>query len=372
MQIQEYTHIDQLSSLRSQWSSLLERTAAATFFQSLDWLEVYWRHFGGDQLLRVLVTSENGEPTGILPLVVRRETTRVGKLRFLTYPLDCWGSFYGPIGPHPLETLRRGLQYLETVRPDWDVLELRWLGAMDDETSRTEELLTEVGASPMRSQLDSTAVILVKGTWQDYLASKTSKWRNNARRWEKRLARQGKLQYVRHRPAGGADNDPRWDLFEQCLQIARASWQGSSQTGTTLSHQSIYPFICDTHEVAARTGSLDLNLLYLDQRPIAFAYNYVYRGHVYGLRVGFDASLCRDGAGNLLYSRAIEDSFHRRDWRYDMGPGSLECKRSWWTDVLPIYRLSCYRRLSVRQQLLRLKRNLENRALRGPNKNPTL
>ena len=38
--IKEINRIDELAEYRSAWQSLLTETAGATFFQSLDWLEV--------------------------------------------------------------------------------------------------------------------------------------------------------------------------------------------------------------------------------------------------------------------------------------------------------------------------------------------
>ena len=54
----------------------------------------------------------------------------MGTVRVLTYPLHDWGSFYGPIGPDPGETLeRRAWSTWPAARRDWDVLELRWVDA---------------------------------------------------------------------------------------------------------------------------------------------------------------------------------------------------------------------------------------------------
>jgi len=89
----EVNHIEGLDDYRAAWHALLAQTPRASFFQSLEWLEAYWRHFGKHQKLRVLMVLDGGRPVGILPLVVRWETTKVGRLRFLTYPLDHWGRF---------------------------------------------------------------------------------------------------------------------------------------------------------------------------------------------------------------------------------------------------------------------------------------
>jgi len=125
--ITEIRSLDQLDSLRLVWRSLLQQTPNATFFQSLDWLEVFWRHHGADQQLRVLVVSSGSEVIGILPLTVVTESTGVGSVRFLTYPLQDWGSFFGPIGPNPTATLMAAMRYLNTAPRDWDVLDLRWV-----------------------------------------------------------------------------------------------------------------------------------------------------------------------------------------------------------------------------------------------------
>ena len=357
----EVNELADLNDYRSAWESLLAQTKNATFFQSLDWLEVYWKHFGADQRLRVLVVAEGNEPIGILPLVVRSERTKIGNLRFLTYPLDYWGSFYGPIGPRPDSTLEAGLQYVRRRRRDWDVLELRWLPAEDDDPCRTGATLESLGLRPCRTLLDHTAVIRLEGTWEDYLAKRTSKWRNNYRRWQRKLEKRGQLDYLRYRPRGAdhGDGDPRWDLYDACLEVAQKSWQGSSRNGTTLSHDSISPFLKDVHATAARVEALDLNLFLLDGKAFAFIYNYHYRGRLFGLRVGYDAALARDGAGNLLYARTIEDSFGRGDGLYDLGPGSLDAKRYFQTEIRPIFRYSHFPRLTVRPQLLRLKRSID-------------
>jgi CelD/BcsL family acetyltransferase involved in cellulose biosynthesis len=362
MDVREFNDPARLQELRPAWSTLLEQTAGASFFQTLDWLEAYWRHYGQSQRLRVIVTFDQGEPSGILPLVVRREPTKLGHVKFLTYPLDYWGSYYGPIGPRPQETLERGLAYLHSsaVRRDWDVLELRWVGGTNEALAQTEAALHMLQLPVEQCEFDSSGIVTLEGTWEDYLARRTSKWRNNLRRSQRRLAERG-ARYVRYRTDGQNVVDPRWEFFDACLRIAHASWQSDSTDGTTLSHASIQPFLRDLHAAAAKCGGIDLNLLFLEDEPIAFAYNYHYHGNVFGLRAGYDATACRDGVGNVLYAHIIEDAYQRGDWRYDMGPGSLALKRYFIDETLPLYRLSCFQPLSLRQQLLRWKRRRDAR-----------
>lgn len=357
MNVRELNAIEDLAPFRQAWRALLAQTPEASFFQSLEWLEAYWRHFGADKKLRALVVADDRELIGILPLVVTREETRVGKVRVLTYPLHDWGDSYAPVGPRPEAVLAAGLDHIRRTRRDWDLLELRWLPGQG-QAEIAQKAFRAAGLQSYKTTWYETAVIDLAGTWEQYLASHTNKWRNNLRRWERRINQLGHVRYLRFRPGGTAagDDDPRWDLYETCEELARRSWQGSSQTGTTLSHPAVRPFLRDAHQAAARLGAVDLNLLYLDERPLAFAYNYHWQGRLFGLRLGYDGDLVHDGAGNYLHASAIRDSFARGDRLYDLGPGSLQIKRRFLTRLIPIWRLSHFAWTSPRAQLLRLKR----------------
>jgi CelD/BcsL family acetyltransferase involved in cellulose biosynthesis len=361
-EVLEINGIDALEPYRPAWQALLDQTAAGSFFQSLEWLEVYWRHFGEGQKLRVLIVAAAGRPAGILPLAVVPERTRLGQVRTLTYPLHNWGSFYGPIGPDPKATLAAGLEHVCRTPADWDLLELRWAGEASSEQGHSAAAMKAAGLQACRTVWDRTAVIDLGGSWDDYLAARSSKWRNNLLRAQRRLAERGEVRYLRYRPRGQqhGDGDPRWDLYDACRQVASRSWQGGSQSGTTLTHPGVSSFFRDAHAAAARSGMLDLHLLWLDDRPLAFAYNYQCGGMIYGLRAGYDADISREGAGHVLFLHAIRDSFQRGDRLYDLGVGSLDVKRPFLSRVIPIYRYSHFRPAVPRSQLLRLKRWLQH------------
>ncbi len=361
--VEEINDVRDLAGYRLLWNSLLPQTGNATFFHSLDWLEAYWRHYGGNQKLRALIVSAADRPIGILPLVVRQEGTRVGPVRTLTFPLHNWGTFYGPIGPNPTATLLAGLNHVRQTRRDWDLFDLRWVDKVGYDFGRTQRVMEFAGFRPREQAFVRAAVVETTGTWEEYWKGRTKKWRHNVRRLERRLAEQGEVTYVRYRPQGEAlgDGDPRWDLYDACLQVARKSWQSASTSGTTLCHPSVEPFLRDAHAVAAKTGALDVNLLLLAGSPVAFAYNYHYRGSVFGLRVGFDPDLSAHGPGTVLQRKILEDSFHRGDHLYDMGAGSLDYKRNWQTSQVTSYHYTHFPPTVPRAQLLRLKRWFQDR-----------
>ena len=362
LQVQELHSIDALKRIATTWHSLLAKTPEASFFQSLTWLQIYWKHYGAGQDLRVLLIKNNQEPLGIVPLVRKSEKTKVGLISYLTYPLDYWGSFYGPISAYPETVLAAAVDYLKHKGLGKDVLELRWLSGEGGQCEQAQAALQSVGFKPILTSLDASAVINLPNTWDEYLASRSGKWRNNLRRWQRKLKEHGEVTYKRFRPEAGGGDD-YLHIYDECLRIAKVSWQSSSSNGTTLTHQEVAAFLKELHEAASKAGCVDVNLLKLNGRAIAFAYNYIYQGSVFGLRVGYDSSAPCKGVGNILYAKAIEDSIRRGDWRYDLGPKHLGIKRPLMNAEVPSYRLSCYQSRSVRQQLMRMKRCWENRQL---------
>lgn len=356
---------EQLAPLRRDWTELLRQTAGASFFLSLEWLEVFWRHYGQRSKLRVLVVSAEDRPTGILPLIVQSEHSKVGPIRVLTFPLHDWGSFYGPIGPNPELTLSAGLEHIRNTPRDWDFLELRWQGAIGTDPFQTRQAMLANGFQGYLTQHDRSAVVDITGTWESYWSSRKGAWLRRFHHAERTLAEQGEVSYLRYRPAGTDHNDdsPRWDLYDACEELARRSWQGAATDGTTLSHESIRGFLREMHEAAAAAGAVDMNLLMLDGVPVAFIYGYQYRGYVYGLRRGYDLAQARQGAGNVLLARTLHDSFERGDYVYDMGVGSLASKRYFQTRLLPILRCSHYPPSTPRTQVLRLRRWWQSRHL---------
>lgn len=348
-----------LADLRPTWQALLAQTPQASFLQSCEWLETYWRHYGGAQRLRVLTVRKGGEIVGIVPLSVLREPTRLGAMRLLTYPQAYWGSFYGPIGPEPRATLRAALQHVGRTRRDWDLLDLRFAPPNELDPAATEQVMHECGFTTDSRQTDSASLIDLPPTYDEYLATRTSKWRMNVRRWTRRLAERGDVRFVRYRALGGGrdDNGLLQQLYADCEHVARHSWQGSATDGTTITHDSVRPFLQDMHATASAAGAADMSLLYLNDRPIAFLYCYAYRGYVCGLRVGFDEAASRDGVGNLLYMQVIEDSIRRGDRTLDLGQGYLDAKKPLVTRVVPIYRRTYGNPFSVRGLLWRAKRS---------------
>ena len=363
IEVREINQIEGLGEFRTAWQTLLAHTPDASFFHSLEWLECYWKHFAAGQQLRVLVVSEGRQPIGIVPLVVRTESTRVGRLRMLTYPLQDWATFFSPIGPNPSAALVAALRHVRHAPRDWDVLDLRWVDADRTDRGRTERAMAQTGFRPCGQKWDRTSLVELPENWQDYWQGREAKFRKNIDRVELQMAEQGKAELVRYRPdpACGGEVDPRWDLYDACVGLAQRSWQGKSGDKTNLCHPEFSGFFRDAHAAAARLGAADVSLLFFNDEPAAFMMNYHWQGAVYGLRRGFDPQFKHLRPGLVLQKLMLEDGHRRGDRCYDLGTGSHDAKEAWRTSLQTSYRYTFFPALVLRAQLLWWNRWLRRR-----------
>ena len=365
--VEEINDIQRLADDRLLWNALLPQTPGGKLLHS-------------PRLARTLLAAlrrpaaaadadrPRRSPAGGNPPPGRASANKRGWATCGRSPIRCTtgAPFYGPIGPNPTATLLAGLRHIARnpprlghARPPLGQCQrLRSRPRASGQWSKPAFVLTpKFGNIAPRIELD--------GSWEDYWNGRDKKWRHNVERCSRRLHESGEVSFIRYRPQGAAagDGDPRWDLYDACVELAARSWQGGGGETATLSSPGVRQFLRDVHAAAARSGNVDLNLLLLDGRPVAFAYNYICDGQIYGLRKGFDPDFSTLRPGATLDKMMLEDGFRRDNRSYDLGVGSLEVKAPWQTSVATSYRLTHFPAAISRVQLLRLKRWLSGKGI---------
>lgn len=320
----EINDLGQLVHYRSVWDSLLKETPGASFFQTTDWLEVYWKHFGAEQKLRLFVVESDDRPMGILPLCVRRQSSPRGTSLVLTFPGIHPTVCAGPIGAQPTGTLLLIMGYLRRTKRDWDWIDFSGIGA--EGQTGVIRVMRAMGWSIQEQVKDDTAIVDLGGTWDQYLINQFKTW--PWREWNevRGIAYRDAVQYIRYRPQSRVAEavGPRWDLYRACQDIAGGNLEESFPAGTRLSDQVTSDFLREIYAAAAHRGMLDLNLLWFEGRPVAFQYNFHHRGRLIGWQRRGSVNGFVPGTANFLQWETIRDSFARHDSCYHLGPTDVD------------------------------------------------
>jgi CelD/BcsL family acetyltransferase involved in cellulose biosynthesis len=363
--VTEVNELRELDSLRAAWHALLRQTPNHSFFQTLEWLETTWPHYPLPQKLRVMLVERGGELLAIVPLCVRTESRKVGRVRVLTYPLEDWGTFYGPVGPDAVTAFRAVVQRVAATPRDWDVVDLRWVDQAAPEFMSIGESFRSAGlAFTCRPRME-VRLLRIDGDWDAYVKSRSRNWRQKVRRDLEGIERKGgQVEYLRYRPAAGEgsvrDHD---EIYDVCERISQHTWQAAARSQSTLCCPRVRDILHRLHRAAAAQGMLDANILSVGGRPAAFNYNYVAGGRVFGLRAGFDQTLGLDNCGKVLLSKMLEDSFARGDVEHSFGPGRQEYKDRYATEMRYAYTFRHYARWSMRSQLMNLREQVSSRLM---------
>jgi CelD/BcsL family acetyltransferase involved in cellulose biosynthesis len=286
--------IDGFEDIDAEWAPLAE--ASANVFGTPEWLTTWWRHFGDDQELRLYTVRDEGRLVAVLPLVLwRRRSPRV--LRFAGHgPSDVMGPICAPADrPVAAAALDRVLG-----NGDWDVLLAERLASPDllPDTLRERELKRE--ASPR---------LMISGaSWDDYLAARTSNFRQQARRRERKLAKEHHISFRLAEDPNRLDAD-----LEDLFWLHNQRWEGYS--GALLERRAA--FHREFAHTAFERGWLRLWLLELDGRTVAAWYGLRYAGRDLYYQAGRDPDYDRQAVGFVLMVHSVREAFHDGMDEYD-------------------------------------------------------
>ncbi len=278
-----------LDGLEDDWDALAEHSGSV--FATRTWLWTWWRHFGRERPLRIVVSRDGDRPVAISPLyLAARRPVRV--LRFLGHgPTDA----LGPIC-HPDERARAAgdLQHvLDDTRGDWDVL-------LADELPGTLDWANALGGTALGRQA-SPVVTLTGTTWDAWLASRSPGLRSSLRRSHRALDALGP---VRFRHTTRAEDLPV-DLAT-LLRLHRLRW---ASVGGSRAFARREAFHAEVVRLALAAGWLRLWFVDVDGAPVAALYNLRFGGAESFYQSGRDPQLARGSPGLVLHAHAIEQAF---------------------------------------------------------------
>jgi hypothetical protein len=361
--VSEYNDAAGIAEIRELWRELWWKTPRASFFQSIEWFETSLRRRTVKERVRVLVVAAAGRPIGIVPLVIKRVSTRLGRLHVLTDSPDERGFFFEPIGPNPSTTLDAVFAHVAKTKVDWDLFELRHADVQRFERGPAPAELWQSRFGTLNRVEERRPIVDCRGDWVHFWGSRPQSIRDEYRRCEEALEAQGYVEYVRYRPEGSPldDDNPRWDLFDELERRHEGSRRkrraSHGRRRPRAGHEALPR---ELHEAATRVAGVDFNVLRLNGRPIAWAYNYRCDGRLETQRVRAIAEF-QTLATTVLMGRMLRDGFRRQDEYYLFEPAAASAAGGWQTGETSRFRYTQFAPQAPRAQMLRLVHWLRSR-----------
>jgi CelD/BcsL family acetyltransferase involved in cellulose biosynthesis len=290
-------------AVRSEWHDLAER--GGNVFMSWEWAAAWRRHLGGRfSLVTLLLRRADGTAQAVVPLYLER-TRPLPVLRFVgAGPSDELGPVCAPEDRAATATLLG--RHFGRVLPGGGLLLAERLGCRPPIAEPLGGTVVHRAASP---------VLEIAGrSFEDYLVSRSSNFRSQLRRSERRLVREHRLEYR-------LTTDPErlaYDM-ETLIDLHHRRWPNGEADAFAGPRRA---FHLDFARNALNNGWLRLWTMDLDGRPAAAWYGLRFGGVDHYYQSGRDPRLAPLKVGFVLLAHTIRSAFEDGMSEYRFGLGN--------------------------------------------------
>lgn len=280
---------DELNAIASEWEELWRESPDATPFQSPQWLLPWWKHFGDDKQLTVVIGRDrDGRLNLLAPFCIENRTLMLLG-GWITDHLDILGD------------ASAALRVL-CERGGWDVADLRLLrrGSSIAEAPVPHGFVSRLSDDVIQPIAPLPAQI-------------SSHFRKRLRYDAKRL---GDVRFE------------QTHAFDVLAELHAERWTREGLPGV-LADPRIRAFHHDVIDASTRIGMLRMFVMYANERPVGAYYGFLHRGIASYYISGFDPEIAGGGIGNLLVEHAMESAHREGATRFDFLRGTEPYKYRW-------------------------------------------
>ena len=333
LHINVLTRPEEFDALADAWTRLEARCPTASIFVSFDWQRLWWRHYGGDKALKIVVALEAGVAVGILPLHVQRGRFMgfypVRRLRIVGTGGDTSPDYLDPlVDPDLGDPVAVALaDYVATQLDGWDVLQFSDLDPSGTFTKTIHRLCSQRGCLVRVSHAGRNPFGHLPDRWDAYLASLSAHRRQALRQSRRKFE---KLEGARFRLC--TDRAELDSMFARLADLHRSRWQSRAARHSFSSAEYLAFHGELVHALNAR-GRLRLYVLELRAQAVAILYCFRFGGSLFYFQGGFEPDLASLSLGQVLIAYAIESAIREGCKVFDMLKGDYGHKRHFFKDT---------------------------------------
>jgi len=327
LSIEEVNDVEKFHSLKKAWNSLLEKSRDNNVFLTWEWLFTWWKHYGNNKTLKIIIIKESDKIISIAPLM--QSKYRIGFLNIEVIENICSMNcdYSGVIlTERKDESVAILLSYLGKILVDDNIV--LQISHIPDSSEFLNVLQKQYPAILNSLYIDERIItscpyIELPTKWEEYFNGLSSNRRGILRRALRSLQQNHKLELK--------NNTHEESLREQLkvlFDLHRKRWQlrniKSKFTETTACE-----FYTDISEVFLRNNWLDFSFLNIDGKPASVIWGFNYNGKFYYMTPTFDLAYSDHKVGNVHIMKSIEYAIQRGLSVYDFLKGDEEHKSHW-------------------------------------------
>ncbi|MEM9944102.1 MAG: GNAT family N-acetyltransferase, partial [Planctomycetota bacterium] len=260
-----------------------------------------------------------------IPFVNRNPQGLISTIQLPNNQWGFWGDILIDSRFSSIKLVRRLADAVHNLNPE--TIQLTLIQNQSDEWQQFLNQLVQHGRTQFESPAFEVGLVSLDHDWSDFKSSLSKSFRKKLKRKRKFLQTHGAVKFYHHRIDNQADAER---LFKSAFSIEQRSWKANQKS--TIFDSQMDTFYREQARLLARSQSLAISLLTVNECPIAFEFGALAKQTYYSWKVGFDQAYSKFSPGQLLMESLTEHLCQVESCQQIDTVGPLSEATSKWTD----------------------------------------
>jgi CelD/BcsL family acetyltransferase involved in cellulose biosynthesis len=317
MEIIEIDNYPDFFNLKECWNEVLLKSPHS-IFSTWEWLSTWWRHFGIDKKLVLLLAQEDDKILGIAPLMYSVHSMfglRMGKIEFIGTPDSDYNDFI--LAYKKEQCMKLFVEFLYDLSEKWNCIDL-WDIPEDAQSLPLLRKLTKT-----LKPFHACPFVDLPKSYGALLGSLSARQRKHIRQEFRQLEKDFKVDFLDYSSSQSIS-----DGMNTFFDLHQKRWNTAGLPGVFADQES-RNFHLDVARSFSQKGLLGLFLLELSGKPVAAHYGFKYLGKFYSYLSGFDPQYSKYSVGSLLIAQTMRNCIESGLVEFDFMRGAEEYKDRW-------------------------------------------
>jgi CelD/BcsL family acetyltransferase involved in cellulose biosynthesis len=319
-----------------QWRELLERDPDRHIFSTPEWNRLWWEEFPEGKDLAILTLKREGEVIALVPLY-RKSEDGMKILRFIG-GIDLT-DYLGPIcaAEDRWDVADTLVQWLTETDLEWDVFDAHNMPVPFGFAEFLTERADAKGLEFDLEQEETSAILVLPDSWEEYLNGLKSKERHELRRKLRRIGRDHPDFEIRRADEETLDKD-----FKVFVEMHR----GAEGHKGHFMRPEVATFFDRVARSFSELGWLRLDFLEVGGRAVASTFSFEFENVFYLYNSAYEPEAARLSPGLVLVARLVEDAIDRGLDRFDFLRGPERYKYQLGAEAVPLNNVRIERKMA--------------------------
>lgn len=269
-----------------------------------------------------LLLKKDGRLIGAAPLMLTKDKMRgfpINKIAFMGESSWTTGDFLTT--EQKEKALEKIIEYLLGI--NWDMMDLQNVPEESENIRIMAEILKTKGINHLTIPASSSPYLIADTSWESFYNQRSIRFKKAMRNKINKINKSGTIKIQKY----SAPEEVR-HVLPIIFEIGLKGWKHKINNAISSTEEN-KKFYTQLSEAMSSMGWLNVWLLSLNEKPIAFEYHISYKNTIHGLIADYDEDYRELSPGSILDFNIMQHVFQNEKCEYDLGSGNSFYKMNW-------------------------------------------